>query len=313
MYAGVIVVDETPYGIRGVIVDLSEEKAAEEERRRMDAQLLYAQRLEAIGTLAGGVAHEINNPIMGIMNYSQMILDELAADSPVAEFAQNIYRETERVAAIIKKLLLFAQNEPPSYGPSRLCDIVESTLALVRTVLERDMISIDVDVPPDLPVLWCQSQQIQQVFMNLITNAHDALNAKYPAGDTNKKIVVKAFVVADFDCSCTKGAREGGASAQPEPNRAEAVRLQVEDSGPGIEECDLARLFDPFYTTKAPAKGTGLGLWASSCIVREHNGEICVMSKPGEWTRFCVNLPMNGKWDRKAHGELAERAGREEE
>ncbi|MBT7064878.1 MAG: hypothetical protein HN919_01120 [Verrucomicrobia bacterium] len=148
----------------------------EAEKILLQEELFQSQKLEAIGTLAGGVAHEINNPINGIMNYAQLILDELGPDSPVSEYATEIGTETERVAQIVRNLLAFARQEKQSLSPERMCDIVNSTLSLVRSVMQNDQIEMEVHVPVDLPLVSCRSQQIQQVIMNLVTNARSALD-----------------------------------------------------------------------------------------------------------------------------------------
>ena len=159
------------------------------DRRMLQAQLRQAQKLESIGTLAGGVAHEINNPINGIMNYAQLIRDSLAGkDEQLDEIAGEIIHETERVATLVRNLLQFSRQEKQSHSPARLSDIIESTLSLIRAVIRHDQITLDVDVPADLPAIKCRSQQIQQVMMNLMTNARDALNVKYPGHDDDKVI-----------------------------------------------------------------------------------------------------------------------------
>ena len=250
---------------------------SEHNRLQLKAQLLQAQKLESIGTLAGGVAHEINNPVNGIMNYAQLILDKLGPDHEISRYAGEISRETERVSMIVKNLLSFARNEKQSHSKARMHDIVESTLSLVRAVLRHDQIVLEIDVPGDLPEIKCRSQQIQQVLMNLITNARDALNDRYPGYDDNKKISVIASV---FD---KKGHKW--------------IRTTVADTGSGISEEISDRIFDPFFTTKIGDKGTGLGLSISHGIIREHKGELGVESKTGEGTRFHIDLPVDNDWN----------------
>ena len=247
------------------------------DRKGMEVQLRQSQKMESIGTLAGGVAHEINNPINGIMNYAQLILDKLGPDSPVAEYATEIGHETERVAAIVKALLSFARQEKQDHSPARMCDIVQGTLSLTHTILRHDQIQVDIDISEDLPQLKCRSQQIQQVIMNLITNARYALNEKYPGADANKRMSITAHV---FE-------RDGEVW----------IRTTVDDHGPGIPEAIRARLFDPFYTTKPRDEGTGLGLSISHGIVTDHHGELSVESEPGAWTRFHIDLPVNNGWE----------------
>ena len=255
----------------------------------IQGQLRQSQRLESIGTLAGGVAHEINNPIMGIMNYAQLIMERLATeDESTREFAEEIIHEGERVATIVRSLLQFARNERRGQSPACMCDIAEGTLSLVRAVLRHDQVTLETDVPERLPKIRCHSQQIQQVVMNLITNARDALNEKYPGHDENKKMSISA--------------REIDMSSAGDANRARAIRLTVEDHGAGIPENVRERLFDPFFTTKPRDKGTGLGLSISHGIVKDHGGELTVESEAGEWTRFHVDLPVDGNDEHWGNG-----------
>jgi PAS domain S-box-containing protein len=256
------------------IRDISKRKRAEEHRLVMEAQLRQSQKLESIGTLAGVVAHEINNPINGIMNYAQLILDKLGSDSPVSEYATEIGKETERVAMIVRNLLSFARHEEQADSKARMCDIVETTLSLIQTIIRHDQITLEVNVPEDLPSIRGRSQQIQQVFMNLLTNARDALNGKYEGFDEDKRLVISSHIL--------------------NKNCQQWVRTTVEDQGPGIPEEVQDRMFDPFYTTKPRDKGTGLGLSISHGIVKDHGGELSVETKVGEWTRFHVDLPVGG-------------------
>lgn len=266
--------DGTPLGMVGMSTDITAKEQAEREHRALEAQLRQAQKLESIGTLAGGVAHEINNPINGIMNYAQLIRDRTEGqDETVEEFAGEIIHETERVAALVRNLLSFARQEKQYPSPVRLCDVVNGTLSLVRTILRHDQIAIEVDVPPYLPRISCCSQQIQQVVMNLVVNARDALNEKFSGADENKKISISA----------TPFERDG----------QQWVRTTIEDHGPGIPVEVRERIFDPFFTTKSRDKGTGLGLAISYGIVSDHQGTLTVESKPGEWTRFHIDLPVD--------------------
>lgn len=243
------------------------------ERRAFEAHLRQHQKLEAIGTLAGGVAHEINNPVSGIINYAKLIDERLDPQSPLREYAVEIGREGERVSEIVRSLLSFARQDKQSHGPVRIADIVNDTVSLIRTIIRRDQILLELDVPEDLPELRCRSQQIQQVLMNLLTNARDALNARYPAHDPDK---IMTLTVRTFD-------REG----QP------WLRTTVEDHGEGIPEQIRRRIFDPFFTTKDRSEGTGLGLSISHGIAREHHGELSVECEAGRFTRFYLDLPLN--------------------
>lgn len=260
---------------RALREEVATRQRAEKERRYAESRLRQSQKLEALGTLAGGVAHEIDNPINSIMGYAELILDEVGDGPSVARFASEIHAETERVADIVKNLLSFARPDEQRYGDIFVGEIVDSTLSLVRTVLCQDQIAVRVEVPPSLPFLHCCPQQIRQVLMNLITNARDALNEKWPGHHDEKTLRVRAEIT-----------EEEGQSW---------LRLTVEDQGVGISPDDQEKLFEPFYTTKHPGKGTGLGLSISHRIVTNHGGRIQVESALGQWTRFHVDLPVSSE------------------
>ncbi|MHC1727555.1 MAG: ATP-binding protein [Syntrophobacteraceae bacterium] len=245
------------------------------EARQMEEQLIQSQKLESIGTLAGGVAHEINNPINGIMNYAQLIMERMEEGSQEKEFAREIIHETGRVAKIVRNLLTFSRHEKQSHSTARLSDIVLSVLSLFQTVMRHDQIALEVSISEDLPTLMCRSQQIQQVLMNLMTNARDALNERYPDYCPDKRMRVFAEVLGK------QGKR--------------FVRTTVEDTGNGIPRQIRDRIFDPFFTTKPKESGTGLGLSISYGIVKDHCGELSVESEPGRYTRFHIDLPVDNE------------------
>jgi signal transduction histidine kinase len=295
-----------------IVWDLTPQKRLEAERLRLEIQLRQQQKLEALGTLAGGVAHEINNPIAGIMNYAQLILDRVPPGSPAAGHAQEIVQETERVATIVRNLLQFARQEKQTHSPARLADIVEQTLSLVRAVLRRDQITLTVDVPETLPPLRCRSQQLQQVLLNLLTNARDALNTKYPGYDPGKTLTITARLLDRLPVA--PGGREPddrGRAQRAEgtvhdvgpPNRQSEIdnrqspscwlRLTVADRGTGIPAAIQDRLFDPFFTTKPRDQGTGLGLAISHGIVTDHHGRLSFETTPGEGAQFHIDLPVD--------------------
>ena len=171
-----------------------------------------------------------------------------------------------------RRLLSFARREKESYSPARLVDILSAAMSLIGEMLAKDGIQIEVDVSEDLPKLKCRSQQIQQVLLNLLTNARDSLNDRYPKGDDDKRIRI---------------------AAQTTRNDEETmVRTVVEDYGTGIAEETIDRIFDPFFTTKPRERGTGLGLSVSYGIVREHRGRMSVESEHGAYTRVILDLPI---------------------
>ncbi|MBI5818192.1 MAG: PAS domain S-box protein [Verrucomicrobia bacterium] len=240
----------------------------------LESQLRQSQKLEAIGTLAGGIAHEINNPVNGIMNYAQLIADQLPADHPVRGYTGKIMKETDRVSLIVRNLLAFARQDKQGRSLSNLNDIISATLSLIQTVIRHDQINLVVEVSEGLPQMECRSQQIEQVLMNLLTNARDALNEKYPAYHEDKIIRVSARLF--------------------EKDGKPWIRTTIEDHGNGIPAEIRDRIFDPFYTTKPTGRGTGLGLSISHGLVEEHGGKLFLETEAGRYTRFYMDLPVKG-------------------
>ena len=252
--------------------DLTDRKRAEAERIALEAQLRQAQKLESIGTLASGVAHEINNPLTGVINYAELLKGRVVSDARGVRYADAIIDEGHRISAIVKNLLSFSRQSETGHSMARIRDIVDKSLALLRTSLLKHRIDLTVAVAEDLPSIRCSSQQIQQVIVNLITNAQSALNERYPGYDPNKMLSISAESLTDGE--------------------GEWLRIVVEDHGGGIPEELRPRVFDPFFTSKPRYQGTGLGLSVSHGIVLEHKGRIGFDSKEGESTRFYVDLPL---------------------
>lgn len=256
--------------------DITQRKKLEHSKIEMEMQMRQQQKLEAIGTLAGGVAHEINNPINGIMNYAQLILDSPEEGNSSRIYAQEIISESERVSKIVRDLLQFSRQEKQSHSPARVKDIVDQTISLIKTIARRDQIILDVQIPEDLPEIKCRSQQIQQVLMNLLTNARDAVNDKYPGYDEEKIIRI----------SCELMFKE----------ERRWIRISVEDHGMGIPTDIQEKIFEPFFSTKPKERGTGLGLSISFGIVKDHHGQLSFDTQEGKYTRFHMDLPVDNGW-----------------
>jgi PAS domain S-box-containing protein len=258
--------------IVGVGRDITEQKRILAEKREMEAQLRQQQKMESLGTLASGVAHEINNPVNIIMNFGELILSKSDDSTVVKEYAQEIIGESSRIATIVQDLLSFARRERDTQSIGSIQSVMDSTLSLVRKMLTKDQIRVEVHQEENLPAVKCRSQQIMQVLMNLITNARDALNQRYRDYDPDKAIVIRSYVhTAD------------GQSW---------LRTTVEDFGCGIRQDDLDRIFDPFFTSKSRAEGTGLGLSVSHGIMNDHGGRLTVESEVNRFTRFHMDLPI---------------------
>ncbi|MCA9699230.1 MAG: hypothetical protein KC431_17025, partial [Myxococcales bacterium] len=210
-----------------------------------------------------------------IMNYAELISESEAADEMIREFAAEIDIETKRVATIVRNLLAFSRQElSEAKEPYDVRSIIEGTLTLVRAVLRKDQIEVSVDIPPELPEVLCRRQQIQQVLMNLVTNARDALNGRYAGFHPDKRVEIRAEVFSEFS----------------EP----WVRIIVSDHAGGIPAEVVGRIFDPFFTTKGRDQGTGLGLAMSHGIVADHGGRLELDNRIGDGASFAIELPCLG-------------------
>ena len=268
--------DGEPQRIVMSFSDITEIKIAEQEKKNREAQLRNQQKLESIGTLASGVAHEINNPLNGILNYGQIILD-LEPDENIENYAKEIIHETSRVSEIVKNLLDFSRHNKQQHSYAIMTDIIHHTISLINNVIKRDQIDFEIEIEQNLPKIKCRSQQIQQVILNLLTNALDALNEKYKGYSTEKILVLK----------CESFENE---------NR-KWIRIIVEDRGMGISDENIDKIFDPFFTTKGKDKGTGLGLSISYGIIKEHHGDIKIETEKNKYTRVIVELPADNGWE----------------
>ncbi len=256
-----------------VVQDVTARKLAENEKLMLEGQLRQQQKLEAIGTLAGGVAHEINNPINIIMNYAELILGRSTQEKEVRKFADEIILESERIANIVSNLLAFSRQDTEIRLPVDYIETLEKTLSLTAQILKKDNITIDKNISADLPNIYCRKQEIMQVLMNLITNARDALNERYPDPGPGKAIEIKVERIDN--------------------HAGQWIRTTVKDNGCGIPKEQQARVFDPFFTSKEPGKGTGLGLSISHRIVENHQGHLSFESLPGQYTIFKMDLPID--------------------
>jgi len=236
------------------------------ERSRMQKiqeQLLHAERLSALGQLVSGVAHELNNPLAGVVGFAELAMRENT--NPRCERdLQRIVKESQRCQHIVKNLLNFARRTKAERRALGINDLVENVLDLQSYQLKLDNVKILPDLDRDLPRTLGDYHQIQQVLLNIINNAHQAMQ------EVNGE---RALVLRTR-------AEEG------------VIRIQITDTGSGISPARLSRIFEPFFTTKAPGKGTGLGLSLSQGIVKQHGGEIRVDSVVGKGTTFTVELPI---------------------
>jgi two-component system NtrC family sensor kinase len=226
-------------------------------------RIMESERLALVGQLAAGVAHELNNPLQGIVAYSHLLLEKVPCDDPTAGSIGKIVNQADRCRDIIRGLLDFSRQRKPQKQLSDVNHILQECISLVEKQVLFQNIQIVQDLREDLPPIFIDPSQMQQVFMNMIINAAEAM-------DGNGQLVVAT-------------------TADPTGNRVEASFM---DTGHGIREEDMESLFDPFFTTKEVGHGTGLGLAISYGIVKEHRGTILVRSEVDKGTTFIIRLPM---------------------
>ncbi|MCM2357709.1 MAG: PAS domain S-box protein [Geobacteraceae bacterium] len=256
-------------GYRGIIHDIT-------QRKRLELQLLQAQKMESIGMLAGGVAHDFNNLLTAISGYSQIIQDQFAdRDETLAMCVEQVLAATGRAVELTRNLLAFSRKQVINPQPVDVNDIVITLSKLLARMIGEDIELGTTLAGRNLTVL-ADKGQIDQVLINLATNARDAM----PNG--GKLHIRTEQVVLDGEAAQQYDLARGGAHAL----------ISVTDSGQGMDRETMARIFEPFYTTKETGKGTGLGLAIIYGIVKQHNGSITVTSSPGDGTTFAIHLPL---------------------
>ncbi|HEV3279268.1 MAG TPA: ATP-binding protein [Terriglobia bacterium] len=230
------------------------------ERVSLEDQLVQAEKLSSIGLLAAGVAHEVNTPLAVIASQGQMLLRQLPAEDAQARTLERIIKQAFRASDIVNSLLKFSRVSGSEFAELDINKVMQETLALVEPMLKASKVSLNLQLAEDLPCVRGNAGKLQQVFMNLLVNARDAM----PRGGE--------LTVATE--------RENG-----------SVRVEVCDTGMGIAPDHLGKIFDPFFTTKAKSRGTGLGLAVSYGIIREHSGNVEVESRLGHGSTFRLEFP----------------------
>ncbi len=261
-------------GLVGIHTDITGRKRAEEEKAKLEAQFHQAQKMESVGRLAGGVAHDFNNMLSVILGFTELAMGKMDPSLPFFADLTEIRKAAGRSADLTRQLLAFARKQTISPKILDLNDTVAGMINMLRQLIGED---IDLIWKPGAN-LWpvkMDPSQIDQVLANLCVNARDAIH------DVGKiTIETKNMVVDKAFCAEKPGFAPG-----------EYLRLAVSDNGKGIDRETLGQIFEPFFTTKATGKGTGLGLATVYGIVKQNNGFIDVDSKPGQGTAFVVYLP----------------------
>ena len=240
----------------GSFMDISETK-------RIEEQMIMSNKLVSLGELAAGVAHEINNPLTSVMGFAQLVMAREGVPQDIKEDLGKIYQESQRAVKIVQNLLSFARRSPADKSYTDMNEAIEKTLNLRSYKLKVSNITLATKFAADLPLVMADYNQIQQVILNIIINAEQAIAETKGKG--------KITVTTSRDKGC--------------------VRISIADNGPGIAPENITRVFDPFFTTKPVGKGSGLGLSVCHGIVTEHGGKIYVASTAGKGATFTIELP----------------------
>ncbi len=264
----------SPLYILSTLEDITEDKKNQVEQRDAVVWLHEKQKMEALGTMAGGICHEINNPLTGIMNYAQLIADLSDDDSIIKEFACEIISESERIASIIGSLQGLCKRDSGQRGPTDLIDVMANVEQLVKTTFRHDKIKLNVEIDHELPKVYGNVEQYQHLMLNMLTNARDALNDRFTGADPQKCVEIKSQISDNY------------------------VILTVKDYGFGVSDYIKVRMFDPFFTTHDRTERRGLGLAICYSIICGYGGDMQVDSKMDEYTKFIISFPIDADSER---------------
>jgi two-component system NtrC family sensor kinase len=255
------------------------EQKVEEKTRELqtaEAKTAHAEKLASVGLLAAGIAHELNNPLTGVLTFSTIIRRKMEDGSPDAEDLDLVIRETKRCSVIIKRLLDFAREKKPEYRFVDITEIIKETERILRHPTASRDISITLDFDKNLPLIWVDPDQIKQVIMNILVNAQDAIGS-------------------DGEITIHTGRLPKKVSIEPGTPPLAMAEISITDTGCGIPEHNRKKIFDPFFTSKVVGKGTGLGLSVTYGIVRAHGGTIEVENLDS-WEDFAIQDRPNTAW-----------------
>lgn len=248
----------------GVGRDITERHRMEQEKKELGRKAQIASRLATVGEMASGIAHEINNPLTGVIGFSQLLMQKKDIPEDIREYTKIIHDGAQRVAGIVDRLLIFARQHKPERSYANINHIIEATLELRAYEMETTNIKLTTQLGPDLPETMADAAQLQQVFLNIIINAEAEMKSAHGKGELQVK---------------TEGTDN-------------TIRISFKDDGPGIASENLERIFDPFFTTREVGRGTGLGLSLCYGIIAEHHGRLYARSKLGHGATFVVELPV---------------------
>jgi PAS domain S-box-containing protein len=247
-----------------ILHDTTERKEAEEEMKQLEEKAQIASRLSAVGELASGVAHEINNPLTSVIGYAELLVERDDVPEDMRSDLTAIIEGSRRVADIVQRLLAFGRESRVERTNVNVNEIIDTVLKLRAYTLITSNIKVTTQLAADLPATVADAGQLQQVFLNLIINAENEMKLTQGEGI----LLIKTEMIGD------------------------SIRISFQDNGPGIDRKNLTRIFDPFFTTRSVGEGTGLGLSICHGIITEHKGTIWVESEPGKGATFIVELPV---------------------
>ncbi len=273
-YAPIISNDGEATGALGILEDVSEQFSAEQEKLRLESQLLQLQKNEAIGALAGGIAHDFNNILFPILGFAEMLEDDVSEDSPLRESVDEIIIGAKRAKELVKQILTFSRQTEQELKPLKPQYVIKEVIQLIKATLPTT-IEIKQDIDPECGTIMADPTQIHQVAMNLITNSYHAmLDSGGVLSITLRNIDFKDNICAlDLDAG---------------PH----ILLSVKDTGIGMDQTTIEKIFNPYFSTKPVSKGTGLGLSVVLGIVKKYGGDIEVKSTLGQGSVFNVYLPV---------------------
>ncbi len=278
-------------GVQGISRDITDRKRATEENAKLQDHLKQVQKMESIGSLAGGIAHDLNNILFPISGLSEMLLDDIPPDSPERESIEQIHKSAQRGSELVKQILTFSRQSKPRKLPIRIQPILKEVLKLARAAIPMN-IEISSHINTDCGLVSADPTQVHQIAMNLITNAYHAveqsggiINVELKETATGSNIGISHPAFGEKD--------ELPPHAMPGDILPGGYAcITVSDTGTGIDQTLVDKIFDPYFTTKEQGKGTGLGLSVVHGIVKEHGGDIRVYSEVGKGTAFHVYLPL---------------------
>jgi len=242
---------------------LEQTRQAYKQLQENQDHMLQMEKLSALGTLVGGVAHEINNPLMGVMNFVEFVADR-SEDPKSKQVLAQALQQIQRIKNIVSNMLVFMHNRTAQTGSCSVEEVLGQTLLLLEGELHKAAIEVHVDLPAQLPPIACPAESLQQILVNLLINARDALRGRSQ--------------------SCIEISTDSS---------EKMLRLSIKDNGPGIADDVQSRMFDPFFTTKPPGQGTGLGLSVTRRLIQDAGGTIAIESSIGQGCCIQLKFPHN--------------------